>query len=268
MAADRGRHFREIRRADAEYQWDLVFCGVAFPNRLAWIKAAAPLLARYRTLILGPGWPSLRFTSGRRISNAELADLYNASRIVLNLPRAFNVSNQHDYPASTPAPRTFEAAAAGGFQLVAADRPELHRYFNIPAEMDLFLSVGDLQAKIEHYLGNPDARIEAARRAAAAHARSASLRTPRGSHPGARREFAVVTSGQRRRTAFSKTLGGTLKWAENHNQTLAACSNPGGRNHAEDPIRLAPMVNEVAWLKWRTKTAQLHFLRTLGGGGT
>ena len=57
------------------------------------------------------------------------------------------------------------AAAAGGFQLVAADRPEFHRYFAIPAEMDLFLSVRDLQAKIEHYLGNPGQRIEAARRA-------------------------------------------------------------------------------------------------------
>ena len=132
---------------------------------MAWIKAAAPVLARYKTLILGPGWPALRFTSSRRIGNAELADLYNASRIVLNLPRSFNLSNQHDFPASTPAPRTFEAAAAGGFQLVAADRPEFHRYFDIPAEMDLFLNVRDLQAKIEHYLGNPGERIEAARRA-------------------------------------------------------------------------------------------------------
>ncbi len=165
LAADRRRHFREIRRTDGDYQWDLVFCGAAYPNRVAWIKAAAPVLARRKTLILGPGWPSLRFTSSRRISNAELADLYNASRIVLNLPRSFNLSNQRDFPASTPAPRTFEAAAAGGFQLVAADRPEFHRHFDIPAEMDLFLNVQDLHAKIEHYLGNPHERIEAARRA-------------------------------------------------------------------------------------------------------
>jgi len=164
LAADRRRHFREIRPTDNDYQWDLVFCGVAFPNRLAWLEVAAPVLARYRTLILGPGWPSLRFTSTRRIDNAELADLYNASRIVLNLPRSFNVSNQHGFPASTPAPRTFEAAAAGGFQLVTADRPEFHRHFDIPAEMDLFLNARDPCAKIEHYLGNPSQRIEAARR--------------------------------------------------------------------------------------------------------
>ena len=49
--------------ADGDYEWDLVFCGVAFPNRLAWIEAAAPVLARYKTLIVGPGWPSFRFTS-------------------------------------------------------------------------------------------------------------------------------------------------------------------------------------------------------------
>ena len=84
---------------------------------------------------------------------------------MLNLSRSFNLANEHDFPASTPAPRTFEAAAAGGFQLVAADRPEFHRHFEIPAEMDLFLSVEDLQAKIQRYLGNPDERIEAARRA-------------------------------------------------------------------------------------------------------
>lgn len=165
LAADRRRHFREIRRSDSDYQWDLVFCGVAFPNRLAWIRAAAPILARYKTLILGPGWPALRFTSSRRIDNNELANLYNASRIVLNLSRSFNLSNQHDIPASTPAPRTFEAAAAGGFQLVAADRPEFHKHFDIPAEMDVFLDLQDLQTKIEHYLANPHQRIEAARRA-------------------------------------------------------------------------------------------------------
>ncbi len=165
LAADRQRHFREVRPADSDYEWDIVFCGVAFPNRRVWIEAAAPLLSRYKTLIAGPDWPSLRFTSNRRIGNAELADLHNTARIVLNLSRAFNLSNDHDFPASTPAPRTFEAAAAGGFQLVAADRPEIHRYFEIPAEMDLFLGVRDLQAKIEHYLGNPGQRIEAARRA-------------------------------------------------------------------------------------------------------
>jgi len=165
LAADRRRHFREVRAADSDYQWDIVFCGVAFPNRLAWLEATTPVLARYKTLILGPGWPSSRFTFSHRISNAELTDLCNASRIVMNLPRSFNVSNRHDFPASTPAPRTYEAAAAGGFQLVTADRPEFHRHFDIPAEMDLFLNVQDLQAKIERYLGNPGERIEAARRA-------------------------------------------------------------------------------------------------------
>ena len=165
LAADHRRHFRAVRDADGDYQWDVVFCGVAFPNRRAWIEAATPVLSRYRTLILGPDWPALPFTSGRRIDNAELTDLYNASRIVLNLPRSFNLSNRHDFPASTPAPRTFEAAAAGGFQLAAADRPEFHRHFEIPAEMDLFLNVRDLQAKIERYLGDPGRRIEAAHRA-------------------------------------------------------------------------------------------------------
>jgi spore maturation protein CgeB len=165
LAADRQRHFREIRPADGDYQWDLVFCGVAFPNRLAWIKAAEAILARYKTSIVGPGWPALPFAAKGRIDNSELTDLYNSARIVLNLPRSFNLSNQHDLPASTPAPRTFEAAAAGGFQLASADRPEFHRHFDIPAEMDLFLNVRDLQAKIEHYLGSPGERIEAARRA-------------------------------------------------------------------------------------------------------
>ncbi len=165
LAADRDRHFREIRRDDRDYEWDVVFCGVAFPNRIAWLEAAAPVLAQYKTLFVGPGWPSLPCTSLRRVANVELTDLYNASRIVLNLPRALDLCNRNGFCASTPAPRTFEAAAAGGFQLVAADRPELHRYFEIPAEMEVFVSVRDLHEKIQWHLGYPEARIEAAARA-------------------------------------------------------------------------------------------------------
>jgi spore maturation protein CgeB len=165
LAADRSRHFREVRPADGDYEWDILFCGVAFSNRLAWIEAAKPVLARHKTLVLGPDWPALRFTSNRRVNNAELTDLYNSARIVLNLPRSYNIANECGFPASTPAPWTFEAALAGGFQLAAADRPEFHRHFEIPAEMDLFLNVRDLQAKIERYLSAPRDRINAARRA-------------------------------------------------------------------------------------------------------
>jgi spore maturation protein CgeB len=167
LAADRKRHFRPVRSDDAAYQWDIAFCGVGFPNRRGWITAAAPLLARYKTLIVGPEWPDLPFVAPSRIDGSALTDLYNSSRIVLNLPRSLNLLNQHNFPASTPAPRTFEAAAAGGFQLAAADRPELHDYFDIPGEMDVFANAAELEERIQWYLTNPGQRIEAARKAQA-----------------------------------------------------------------------------------------------------
>jgi spore maturation protein CgeB len=156
-----------VRHDDASYEWDVVFCGVGFPNRRAWIEAISPVLSRHKTLVVGPEWPKLPFVTADRIGNSKLTDLYNASRIVLNLPRSLNFFNANNFPASTPAPRTFEAAAAGGFQLAAADRPELHDCFKIPDEMDVFLSVKDLEEKIEWYLANPGRRMEAARKAQA-----------------------------------------------------------------------------------------------------
>lgn len=165
FAADPQRHFRAVRHNDEDYDRDVFFCGVGFPNRRGLIEAAANLLGRYRTLIVGPRWPKLPFVSSNRVDNTTLADLYNSSRIVLNLPRSLNFLNSHDFPASTPAPRTFEAAAAGGFQLAPADRPELHGYFDIPEQMDLFANVKELEEKIRWYLANPSQRIEAARKA-------------------------------------------------------------------------------------------------------
>jgi spore maturation protein CgeB len=162
LAADRQRHFRPVRTDDAAYQRDVFFCGVGFPNRRGLIEAAAPILSRHKTLIVGPDWPPLGFTSAERIDNTDLADYYNSSRIVLNLPRTWNLWNRCQFPASTPAPRTFEAAAAGGFQLAPADRPELHRFFDVPGEFDLFLDVAELERKIGWYLAHPAERIRAA----------------------------------------------------------------------------------------------------------
>ncbi len=165
LAADRERHFRPVRKNDAEYQRDVLFCGVGFPNRRAVVEAASPFLAKRKTLIVGPEWGECSFASAERVDNTALADLYNSSRIVLNLPRVFNFFNRLNFPTSTPAPRTFEASAAGGFQLAAADRPELHRYFDIPGELDLFRNTQELEEKIEWYLAHPDERMEAAQKA-------------------------------------------------------------------------------------------------------
>ena len=165
LAADRQRHFRPVRKNDAEYQRDVLFCGVGFPNRRAVIASASPFLAKRKTLIVGSEWGECPFASTERVNNTALADLYNSSRIVLNLPRVFNFLNRLNFPTSTPAPRTFEASAAGGFQLAAADRPELHRYFDIPGELDLFRNAQELEEKIGWYLAHPEHRMEAAQKA-------------------------------------------------------------------------------------------------------
>jgi spore maturation protein CgeB len=167
LAADREKHFRPVRQNDKDYERDVFFCGFGFPNRRGVVLSAAPFLSKLKTLILGPAWGGCPLVASERISNTTLTDLYNSSRIVLNLPRVFNLCNKRDFPASTPAPRTFEAAAAGAFQLATADRPELHRHYDIPSELDIFCNTAELEEKIAWHLAHPEQRIEAAQKAQA-----------------------------------------------------------------------------------------------------
>jgi spore maturation protein CgeB len=70
----------------------------------------------------------------------------------------FDLENKiYEIVPSTPAPRTFEVAAMGIFQLVFFDRPELYDYFN-PEEIISFSSKEEFMNLAAKYLEDSELR--------------------------------------------------------------------------------------------------------------
>ncbi len=92
--------------------------------------------------------------------------LANRSRVVLGLHRAFGPAPERAQ-ASTPGPRLYEIALAGGFQLVDLSLPESVDYFALGKEIAGFCSFQECRDQIRYFLSCPDLRIEMARAAQA-----------------------------------------------------------------------------------------------------
>ncbi len=131
--ADHVLHFPDIL-PDSQKEWDFIFCGVGFKNRIQIVEGLYETLSRYRTLIIGSrhgifGWPIHRLpkiTFYDIQPYPKVLELYRQSKIVLNLSRIDSICNtNYQIVASTPAPRTYEVAAMGIPQLAFYDRPEL-----------------------------------------------------------------------------------------------------------------------------------------------
>jgi spore maturation protein CgeB len=156
--------FFKPKSVPREYRAQLSFMGAGYPNRRnifaklsqGYWKSTARNAEQYR--IFGSGWesaPNLAphlFEGGRRISPGETALVYAGSVVQLNIhsghgegfnPGSFFVN-----------PRTFEIAAAGGFQIVDF-RPLLQGLFD-ETELTVSNSPDSLPALIEHYLENPE----------------------------------------------------------------------------------------------------------------
>lgn len=166
-AASRTRHRRAILERNDEYTFDIFFCGVGFANRQAIIDGLRPVLSRHDTLICGDGWQeNAPYVQNRRLSNDELMEYYRRSRIVLNLARDHSYANdRYKIIPSTPGPRTFEAAMAGAFQMIFADRPEIMEYYALDREIVMFSGLADFETKVERFLSDPAARLAVARAA-------------------------------------------------------------------------------------------------------
>jgi spore maturation protein CgeB len=144
-----------------EPEWDFVFCGVGFPNRIDVIEGLQDILTKYSTLIIGSNWSSQISNNlfiREPVSYDELLYIYRNSKIVLNISRMFDLENKiYEIVPSTPAPRTFEVAAMGIFQLVFFDRPELYDYFN-PEEIISFSSKEEFMNLAAKYLEDSELR--------------------------------------------------------------------------------------------------------------
>lgn len=142
LAADPVDHYRDVcTKMDRAY----FFCGVGYNNRKSIIQESLPYLKAHKGLICGAEWPSLSGFQNFRINNLELPDYYNRSAITLNIGRRYNLANRkYSLDATTPGPRTFEAAMAGAAQCYHFETPEILEYFDAEAEIILFDSPTEL----------------------------------------------------------------------------------------------------------------------------
>ncbi len=145
---------------------DVLFCGVAFANRREIVGRLMPMLAGLRVAVIGPGWGGLGAGfSEQRIDKARLVALYGQAKIVLNLGRSLSFENaRHQIAASTPGPRTFEAAMAGGLQFFHEDTLEIRDYFE-DDEVPGFSGALDFRRLLHQFLAAPELRRATARRA-------------------------------------------------------------------------------------------------------
>lgn len=151
LAADPDAHVREWNPNKAR---DVFFCGVGFPNRVALLRDCAKALASFGVSVVGSDWPSdLSFAKNQFVSNVELPDWYASSLVTLNVGRRFNLANRRfNLEASTPGPRTFEAAAAGTVQCFFVESLEIESYYEESKEILLFDTPLELRRHVEMVL--------------------------------------------------------------------------------------------------------------------
>lgn len=155
LAADHHAHFRSYCPGKSR---DVFFCGVGFGNRIQLLRDCSPQLSQFKVEVLGDGWPDdLSIATNRRVPNDALPGMYASSLITLNIGRRHNLANERfNLDASTPGPRTFEAAAAGTVQCLFVEGLEIDDYYSeANGEILLFDSPTELGHHIEMLKDDP-----------------------------------------------------------------------------------------------------------------
>ena len=175
FAANPRFNFKEIPERDrGHYLYDVLFIGTAWPNRAHFLRKLINELPEAKFKVALPSNEALPApdlglppsTYGWRVPNSEMCRLANRSRVVLGLHRAFGPAPDRSQ-ASTPGPRLYEIALAGGFQLVDLSLSEAVEYFELGKEIAGFSSLQECRDQIRYFLSCPDLRIEMARAAQA-----------------------------------------------------------------------------------------------------
>lgn len=166
-------HYHEIPEKDeGHYLYDLLFVGTAWPNRALFLKNLLSELKGIKAKIALPfiectpkpdlGLPDSSYLW--KTPNSELARMANRSRMVLTLHRDYSEPGNRTM-ASTPGPRLFETALAGGFQLVDLSLPETTKYLSPITEIGGFESSEECLSQIRYFLVHPEERMTMARNA-------------------------------------------------------------------------------------------------------
>ena len=131
LAAEASLQLRPLREQDADYSYDLTFVGTAWPNRVASLGRLLAQLPADLRLHLALPWnrhipepklPGIGALPQLRLGIGDLCDIWNRSRVVLSIGREFSNAGAHSSQArgSSPPPRVYETALAGGFQVALA----------------------------------------------------------------------------------------------------------------------------------------------------
>lgn len=165
LAACEKLHYRPIDET-IEKTVDVMFCGVAFGSRKDVMRSIKPALTNLKVKIIGPGWGEFGIGfSDARIEKDQLIELYQRSKIVLNLGRSLHFENKrYMIMPSNPGPRTFEASASGAMQLFHEDNYAIHDFYERD-EVPVFSTRYDFQQQLDKYLNDPDLLLETAKKA-------------------------------------------------------------------------------------------------------
>lgn len=170
-------HSIPVCPADHPLRYELFFAGTAWPNRSAFLRSTLKHLpddwkckiALPTNQFLPPhGVDMPESALSWRTSPVDFARFVNRSAITLMLPRVFSASGGREF-AETPPPRLFEAALAGGAQMIHESLAEVDRSFEPGKEVILFSSEQDFLEKATELVKNRSYRnaiAEAARRRA------------------------------------------------------------------------------------------------------
>ena len=156
LAASKRIHRRDLKPIESR-ELSVFFCGVAYSNRINIIRKAEAIVSIHPVAILGAQWPpDIKCAQNRRLSQQEMADYAQNSRLTLNIGRDLDIANRrYALPASTPGPRTFEIALAGSAQLYFAASLEILDYFENGTEILLFDAIKDIEAAITMAYDDP-----------------------------------------------------------------------------------------------------------------
>ncbi|TMU80258.1 hypothetical protein FGA82_10820 [Pseudomonas fluorescens] len=157
LAADKKAHFIDVSES---IDRDIFFCGVGFQNRTQLLLDSQNALSKFNVEVLGAEWPeTLNFSKNMRISNDDMSRHYNSSLVTLNIGRRHNLANdKYQLDATTPGPRTFEAAMAGAVQCYYLEGLEISDYFTIDEEILVFDSPTELASIVDELRSSPSRR--------------------------------------------------------------------------------------------------------------
>ena len=156
----------QTSQAGTAFKAELSFMGAGYPNRRRLMeKLAVDYWPKKKYLtdsfkIFGSGWDGAAtevqkhlFENGRRVTVEECAEIYRSGTVNLNIHSSFTDEPIFNTQSCFVNPRTFEIAAAGGFQIVD-QRPLLPPLFQAGDELAVANDYEHLTELLDYYLNH------------------------------------------------------------------------------------------------------------------